>query len=936
MAATALLCVLAGSSAAASGSTTRVSVNSSGAQGNGFSSQSDMSANGDYVAFASTSSNLVPSDTNGVADVFVHDRLTGKTHRVTERVSVDAASGTETVIEANGDSSDTSISANGRYVAFLSAAYNLDPDVDDTNGLRDVFVHDRDTDGNGIFDEPGKTDTKIVSVDDSGAAANGESREAVDVSSNGRVAFISEASNLVSNDTNTIWDFFVHDLNTHDTERVNVDESGNQVKGGGIVDISISPNGRYVGFATSAPYLVPDDPGDVTDGFVRDLDPEVGQSRTIWRVAYSAYSAPYISDGGLVGFASYAPNLVPNDTNGVSDVFVRDLPDGQIQRVSVDSSGKQANDRSFWAPSISSNGRYVAFDSFASNLVPNDTNGRRDVFVRDLQAQTTEQVSVPRCAAQANGHSSFPTISTGGHYVAFESGASNLVANDTFGSDVFVRDRLTEPDSLPSECIAPTSTASATTSSGADYTSGTWTNQEVTLTFSAQDNEDGLGVKDVRYSATGADATLQQTVPADDLPATFTIDAEGTTTVRYLATDKEGNVESPAKTFTVKIDKSPPTVESVYPADAATGVAPWDYVEAYFTEPMDPDTLTPSTFTLTKQGTSTPIEATVDYESYESSNVALLWPSSNLASNTTYTATIKGGSSGAKALSGYPLELDYSWTFTTAADTTVPDTTIDSGPSGTVSSTTASFGFSSNESGSTFKCRLDSTSESAWSDCSSAQDYDGLSEGTHTFEVKATDTSGNTDPTPASRTWTVDASPDTTILSGPSDYVSSTSASFSFSSSEPGSTFQCSRDGASFTACSSPKSYSSLSQGNHTFRVRAVDKAGNVDASPASRSWFVDTVAPKGTIAINGKDISTRSQTVTLSLSASDPSPVSGVALMRFKNENTTTWSDWLPYSGTHSWTLSNGAGTKTVYVQFKDKVDNVSATAYDKIKYSP
>jgi large repetitive protein len=189
-------------------------------------------------------------------------------------------------------------------------------------------------------------------------------------------------------------------------------------------------------------------------------------------------------------------------------------------------------------------------------------------------------------------------------------------------------------------------------------------------------------------------------------------------------------------------------------------------------------------------------------------------------------------------------------------------------------------------------------------------------------------------------TWTFttagDTLPETTIDTGPSGTVSSTSASFSFSSSEAGSTFQCSRDGASFAACTSPKSYSSLSQGNHTFQVRAIDKAGNIDTTPASQSWFVDTVVPKGTIVINGGAASTSSRTVTLKLSASDPSPASGVASMRFKNGGTTTWSSWFNYTTSKSWTLSAGAGTKTVYVQYNDRAGNISAAASDTIRYSP
>jgi hypothetical protein len=261
----------------------------------------------------------------------------------------------------------------------------------------------------------------------------------------------------------------------------------------------------------------------------------------------------------------------------------------------------------------------------------------------------------------------------------------------------------------------------------------------------------------------------------------------------------------------------------------------------------------------------------------------------------------------------------------------LPDATITSSPS-PVSSPTVSFAFSSDESDATFECRLD---EEPFESCSSPKQYTGLSYGSHTFEVRAVNGSG-TDPTPASYTWTVDRVPDTTIDSGPSGYVRSTSASFSFTSSEPGSTFQCSRDGSAFAGCTSPKSYSSLSQGNHTFRVRAINTAGKPDPYPASRSWFVDTVVPKGTIAINGKDVSTRNQSVTLYLSASDPSPASGVVSVSFRNAITDPWSEWFDYSSIMPWQLSNGAGTKTVYAQFKDRAGNVSATAYDRIKYIP
>lgn len=183
----------------------------------------------------------------------------------------------------------------------------------------------------------------------------------------------------------------------------------------------------------------------------------------------------------------------------------------------------------------------------------------------------------------------------------------------------------------------------------------------------------------------------------------------------------------------------------------------------------------------------------------------------------------------------------------TPLDLVPPETTIDSGPSGTVATGSASFTFSSNEPGSSFDCRID---EKAWSSCSSPASYSGLANGTHVFEVRARDVAGNSDPLPAARTWTVDVpEPDTTapnssITSGPDATTTSTSADFTFVSDEPGSTFECRLDGASFAACSSPRSYSGLSSGSHTFEVRATDAAGNTDTTPATRTWTIEDAAP--------------------------------------------------------------------------------------------
>ena len=225
-----------------------------------------------------------------------------------------------------------------------------------------------------------------------------------------------------------------------------------------------------------------------------------------------------------------------------------------------------------------------------------------------------------------------------------------------------------------------------------------------------------------------------------------------------------------------------------------------------------------------------------------------------------------------------PTPASLTWTIN-ATDVSPPDTSITSGPSGTVTATDASFSFGSSEGGSTFECRLDAGS---WGACSSPKAYSSLASGTHSFDVRARDAAGNLDASPASRSWTVSplpggdvSPPDTSITSGPSGTVTATDASFSFGSSEGGSTFECRLDAGSWGACSSPKAYSSLASGTHSFDVRARDAAGNVDASPASRSWTVSVSSSGG-----GCDstVSTQAQLVSAAASTANEGKVVCVA----------------------------------------------------------
>jgi Tol biopolymer transport system component len=350
----------------------------------------------------------------------------------TTRVSVDSSG-----LQSNGTSGDpaVAISADGRFSVFNSAASNLV--AGDTNLVRDVFVHDLLTGA-----------TERVNVDSTGAQANGDTQIDASISGDGRyVAFDSLATNLVPGDTNGVQDVFVRDRLLGTTTRVSVGAGG--VQGNAFSQwASISSDGRYVAFASAATNLVTGDTNSSTDVFVRDLvaGTTVRASVTSAGAQVSGNSTwPRISlDGRCVAFRNVSAGLVAGDTNGVQDVFVRDLIAGTTERASVDSGGVQGNAASAFDGGIalSGDGRYVAFESGASNLVAGDTNAAVDVFLRDRQVGTTERVSVGAGAAQGNSVSRLPSISYDGRFVAFYSLASNLVASDFNSSgDVFVRDR---------------------------------------------------------------------------------------------------------------------------------------------------------------------------------------------------------------------------------------------------------------------------------------------------------------------------------------------------------------------------------------------------------------------------------------------------------------------------------------------------------------
>ncbi|MBK9053053.1 MAG: DNRLRE domain-containing protein [Chloroflexi bacterium] len=226
-----------------------------------------------------------------------------------------------------------------------------------------------------------------------------------------------------------------------------------------------------------------------------------------------------------------------------------------------------------------------------------------------------------------------------------------------------------------------------------------------------------------------------------------------------------------------------------------------------------------------------------------------------------------------------PTPATYAWTVEPTPDTTSPQTNIEGGPAVSTINSSAVFLFSADEPGSTFECSLDGA---AFTACAPPREYTGLALGTHIFTVRATDAAANTDPTPASTTWTIQSPPETTIGSGPEATTIETGATFTFSADTPGSTFACDLDGAGFTACTSPITTTSLSLGTHVFTVQATDPDGHSELTPPSYTWVIqappDTTPPETTIN-SGPDATTLDTSAQFTFSANEPDTTFACAL---------------------------------------------------------
>jgi PKD repeat protein len=371
--------------------------------------------------------------------------------------------------------------------------------------------------------------------------------------------------------------------------------------------------------------------------------------------------------------------------------------------------------------------------------------------------------------------------------------------------------------------------------------------------------------------------------------------ADGQHTVSVRATDAALNTDATPATYTWTIDTVPPETSITAKPAALVAVGSADFA---FTSP---------------EATAT-FECKLDAAAY---------------SACTSVVHLLGLADGAHTFSVRALDAARNAdatpaTFTWSVDATPPDSSFSAKPGAVVNSTAADFTFASTEAGSTFECKLDTATFAA---CTSPRHLTGLSDGSHTMSLRAIDAAKNVDPTPVAYTWTVDtAAPDTSISSKPAAVVGSGVADFAFGATEAGSRFECKLDTGAYAACTSPQHYTGLGNGQHTFSARAIDPAGNVDATPATWTWSVDPAANKPPTAAVTLSPSAGTAPLSTSISISGSDPDSDALTYRLSFDDGTTESGSLPHANLpHSFAA---VGTHLVSLAVTDGHTTTTATA--------
>ena len=389
----------------------RVSTTSSGGQADGGSDQGEFSPDGTEIVFASDAANLVAGDTNGAMDIFIKNLATG---------AVRLVSANSTGTEGDDSSFAPVFSSDGTKIAFQSAANNLVPG--DTNGVPDIFVKDMVTGA-----------VTRISADLGGIQGDGQSLAPVFSPDGTKVAFGSEAANLVLNDTNGVADIFIKDLVTGAVTLVSTDSAGGQAKNGGSGNPVFSPDGTKIAFESSADNLVPGDIHGGTNVFVKDL--ATGAVTLVSKdivgplTDSTSGGAAFSPDGTKIAFSANAEDHTPDGFEGFSDIFIKDLITGAVS----DPIGR--NDFNL-APQFSPDGTKIAFVSGLNELAEGNV---RNILIEDLATGAVSKVSGDNAGFSGDGDSVHPVFSPDGGKILFASDASSLAPGDTNGArDVFL------------------------------------------------------------------------------------------------------------------------------------------------------------------------------------------------------------------------------------------------------------------------------------------------------------------------------------------------------------------------------------------------------------------------------------------------------------------------------------------------------------------
>lgn len=881
----------------------------------------EISGNGNAVAFLSNDNALDPARDNdggsGAAnrDVFVRDLTTD----TTELVSRDGAT------DANDATYSPSIDFDGSHVGFETQADNLPGDM---NADRDIFVHDR---GDGSL--------TLVNRDDSGAKSNAEAFEPELSDSGEEIAFVTFATGLDDQgaDTDGFLDIYLRDVSAGTTELISraSGASGAKADGAHSQAPSISGDGRRVAFLSKAANLEPGSgaPGDPADNhiYIRDRAADTTQleSRTAGidgELINNDAIAPAISaNGNNVAFSTRATNLDPSDDDAIGDAYIRNVVSGEVELVTqappadpVNGNGESQD------ASISADGSLVAFTSAADNLHPEATNGRSHVFVRDLASGETIFVSRATGADGEQGEftSRNPSISADGRYVAFESESDNLGGNDgvSHNSDIYLRDLQAGTTQLVSY-----SDGDANIAAEAYDPDISADGQRISFASDSGDYHSQAGpTSHVYVRDRGSQDTLLATRPngppsgvATNGPAFGSAISDDGSAVAFnsVATNLVAGSQSGSQAYVRRLDANrtelasrasgnsgavandsvvgPPSISAdgarVAFSTDATNLHPDDAssnVDVFVRDTEANQTLLASRASngdRANRGASSAnsqdaaISGDGTFVAFQSDGTNLDPGATDgnsdvfhrdLVTGTTTLASRRDGANGAEGNNGATepvisehgrfVAFDTGSTNLDAADNdtsedvyrrdvlgpdnVAPNTTINSGPAnGTVAQRRSyQFTFTADEPGSTLECRLQGAT--AYAECDSPFNTGNLADGTYTFQVRGTDRPGNVETSPASRTFTVDnAAPQTQISSGPSGTINESSATFRFGANGNPAGFTCSLDGGPATACSSPRTFGGLGEGRHTVSIRAFDAAGNVEATPAARAFTVDT-----------------------------------------------------------------------------------------------